>query len=53
MAMKIKSIDDSTITFDNGMDITFDHIADCNIIIQYRGYDACCLIGDSDKEIIL
>ena len=27
--MKIKSIDDSAITFDNGMDITFDHVADC------------------------
>lgn len=27
--MKIKSIDDSTITFDNGTDITFDHVADC------------------------
>ena len=27
--MKIKSIDDSAITFDNSMDITFDHVADC------------------------
>ena len=27
--MKIKSIDDSAITFDNDMDITFDHVADC------------------------
>ena len=27
--MKIKSIDDSAITFDNGMDITFDHVVDC------------------------
>lgn len=53
MAMKIKSIDDSAITFDNGMDITFDHVADYNIETQYRGYDACCLINDSDKEIIL
>lgn len=29
MAMKIKSIDDSAIIFDNGMDITFDYVADC------------------------
>ena len=27
--MKIKSISDSAITFDNGMDITFDHEQDC------------------------
>lgn len=27
--MKIKSIDDGAITFDNGMDITFDHVPDC------------------------
>lgn len=45
MAMKIKSIDDSA--------ITFNHVADYNIATQYRGYDACCLISDSDKEIIL
>lgn len=27
--MKIKSIDYGAITFDNDMDITFDHVADC------------------------
>lgn len=31
--MKIKSIDDSAITFDNGIDITFDHVA------YYREYN--------------
>ena len=34
--MKIKSINDSAIIFDNGMDITFDHVADCwNITMRH------------------
>ena len=45
--MKIKSINDSAITFDNGMDITFDHVADC---CEYN-YAAFEEIGDLAKNL--